>query len=195
MMVSELASRSSESSPELLSESLPELLTESSSEEMRSTNITLLPGSLLEESALTSMRVDRFFLRVEEKIPCLSMASIAGVRQLSPCARVRLPPLGRRRTDLFHGASSETHRGGTLGQLLFVTAVPHSLGGAADSTEEDRRGRGRRASFLQNLPLESWAIPVMERMMRRRRGRRKLEKGIEGGRQGRAFIKKVRMCK
>jgi hypothetical protein len=59
VMVSELASWSSESSPELLPESSPE--------EMRSTSTTLLPGSSLEESALTSMCVDRFFLRVEEK--------------------------------------------------------------------------------------------------------------------------------
>jgi hypothetical protein len=35
---------------------------------MRSTT-TLLPGSSSEESALTSMRVDRFFVRVEEKNP------------------------------------------------------------------------------------------------------------------------------
>jgi hypothetical protein len=42
----------------------PELLLE----EMRSTSTTLLPWSSLEESALfISMRVDRFFLRVEEK--------------------------------------------------------------------------------------------------------------------------------
>jgi hypothetical protein len=34
---------------------------------MRSTSTTFLPGSSLEESALTSMCVDRFFLRVEEK--------------------------------------------------------------------------------------------------------------------------------
>jgi hypothetical protein len=34
---------------------------------MRSTSTTLLPGSSLEESALTSMCMDRFFLRVEEK--------------------------------------------------------------------------------------------------------------------------------
>jgi hypothetical protein len=34
--------------------------------EMRSTT-TLLPGSSPEESALTSMRVDRFFLHIEEK--------------------------------------------------------------------------------------------------------------------------------
>jgi hypothetical protein len=61
VMVSKLVSWSSESSPELLPESSPE--------EMRSTSTTLLPGPSLEESALTSMRVDRFFLRVEEKNP------------------------------------------------------------------------------------------------------------------------------
>jgi hypothetical protein len=59
MMVSKLASWSSESSLELL--------LESSLEEMRSTSTTLLPGSSLEESALTSMHVNRFFLRGEEK--------------------------------------------------------------------------------------------------------------------------------
>jgi hypothetical protein len=69
VMVSELASWSSESSPELLPESSPELLSESSPEEMRSTSTTLLPGSSLEESALTTMRVDNFFLRIEEKNP------------------------------------------------------------------------------------------------------------------------------
>jgi hypothetical protein len=69
VMVSELASWSSESSPELLPESSPELLPESLPEELRSTSTTLLPGSSLEESALTSMRVDRFFLRIEEKNP------------------------------------------------------------------------------------------------------------------------------
>jgi hypothetical protein len=69
------------------------------------------------------------------------------------------------------------------------------LAGAADNTEEDGRGRGRGASSLLNLPLESRAIPATEMRMRRRRGRRKPEKGIEGGRQGRTFIKKVRMHK
>jgi hypothetical protein len=67
--VLELASWSSESSPELLSESSPKLLLESSPEEMRSTSTTLLPGSSPEESTLTSMCVDHFFLRVEEKNP------------------------------------------------------------------------------------------------------------------------------
>jgi hypothetical protein len=66
VMVSELASWCSESSPDLLPESSSELLLESSSEEMRSTNTTLLPGLLLEEFVPNSMRVDRFFLCVEE---------------------------------------------------------------------------------------------------------------------------------
>jgi hypothetical protein len=66
MMVSELASWSSESSPELLPESSPELLPESSAGEMRSTSTTLLPESSLEESTLKSMRVDHCFLHVEE---------------------------------------------------------------------------------------------------------------------------------
>jgi hypothetical protein len=60
MKVSEHVSWSSESSSELLPDSSPK--------EMRSTT-TLLPGSSLEESAFTSMLVDRFFLRAEEKKP------------------------------------------------------------------------------------------------------------------------------
>jgi hypothetical protein len=69
------------------------------------------------------------------------------------------------------------------------------LAGVVDNIEEDWQGRGRGASSMQNLPLESRAIPATEKRLRRRRGRRKPEKGIEGGRQGGAFIKKVRMCK
>jgi hypothetical protein len=46
VMVSKLASWSSESSPELL----PELLPESLPEEMRSTDTTLVPGSSLEDT-------------------------------------------------------------------------------------------------------------------------------------------------
>jgi hypothetical protein len=65
------------------------------------------------------------------------MASVVGVRQLGPCTRVRLPPPGRRRTDLFHGALRKTHGGGALGRLLFVTAEPNSLGGG------DGQHRGR----------------------------------------------------
>jgi hypothetical protein len=61
------------------------------------------------------------------------------------------------------------------------------LAGAAVSTEEDGRRRGRVASSLQNLPLELRVITATET--------RKPEKGIEGGRRGRAFIKKVWMRK
>jgi hypothetical protein len=140
-------------------------------------------GSSLDESALTSMRVDRFFLRIEEKIlplhggrrwssrspqctwtafafalrkkPCLSMAGVAGVRQLGPCVCVRLPPPGRRRTDLFM-----ERRGRRTGAARWddSSSLPWNLtllAGAADNTEEDGRGRGRVASSLQNLPLES----------------------------------------
>jgi hypothetical protein len=69
------------------------------------------------------------------------------------------------------------------------------LAGPADSIEEDGRGRCCGASSLQNLPLESRAIPAMETRLRRRRGRWKPEKGIEAGRQGGALIKKVQMRK
>jgi hypothetical protein len=58
------------------------------------------------------------------------MVGVTRVCQLGPFARVRLPPPGRRKTGLFHGAPRKTHRGGALEQLLFViTAEPHSLGG------------------------------------------------------------------
>jgi hypothetical protein len=176
----------------LLPESSPKLLPESSLEEMSSTSTILLPGSSLEEFALTSMCVDRFFLRVEEKTPPLH-----GGRRWSPptwplhVCTASSP--GRRRTDLLHGAPRKTHR---ATRWDGSSSSPRNLAllvGAADSTEEDGRGCDRRASSLQNLPLESRAIPATETRLRRRRGRRKPEKGMEGGRQGRAFIKKVRM--
>jgi hypothetical protein len=73
------------------------------------------------------MRVDRFFLHVEEKT-----LPLHGRRRWSPptfpCARVRLPPPGRRRTCLFHGALRKTHGGGALERLLFITTEPQSLG-------------------------------------------------------------------
>jgi hypothetical protein len=65
------------------------------------------------------------------------MAGVTGVRQLGPCARVRLPPPGRRRTSLLHGTPRKTLGGGAMGWLLFVTAEPHSLGGG------DGQHRGR----------------------------------------------------
>jgi hypothetical protein len=138
--------------------------------------------------------VDRFFLRIGEN-PCLSMASVVGFGKLGPCARVRLPPPGRRRTGLFHGARRNTHGSGALGRLLFITAEPNSLSGAGRQHRGRRTVTWPRGLLLAEPPLESRAIPVTETRLRRRRGRWKLEKGIEGRRQGRAFIKKVRMRK
>jgi hypothetical protein len=184
-MVSELASWSSES----LSESSPELLLESSPEEMRSTSTTLLLGSSLKDSALTSMRVDRFFLRVEEKNPTspwrasLESTNLAIARVYGFLPRADEEPASSmerrgRRTGVAHwDGSSSSPRNLTL------------LAGAADSTEEDGQGRCCRASSLQNLPLELQAIPATET--------RTAEAG-EGDiceRQGRAFIKKVQMHK
>jgi hypothetical protein len=161
VMVSELASWSLESSLELLLESSPELLPESSPEEMRSTSTTLLPGSSLEESSLTSMRVDRFFLRVEEKPTSpwrasLEYANLAFARVYS------FLPWGDEEP-----ASSMERRGKRKGAARWdgSSSSPRNLtllAGAADSTEEDGRGRGRGASSLQNLPLESRAIPTTE---------------------------------
>jgi hypothetical protein len=94
VMVLELTSWSSKSSPELLPELSPELLPESSPEEMRSTSTTLLPGSSLEEFALTSMRMDRFFLRVEEKKPASRWRASLESTNLALARVVRLPPLG-----------------------------------------------------------------------------------------------------
>jgi hypothetical protein len=86
------------------------------------------------------------------KKPCLSMAGIAGVRQLGPCARVRLPPPGWRRTGLFHGAPRKTHGGGTLGRLHFVTAKPHSLGGGGGQHRGRRAGTWPRGLLLAEPP-------------------------------------------
>jgi hypothetical protein len=90
------------------------------------------------------------------------MAGVAGVRQLGPYARVHLPPSGRRRIDLFHGASRKVHGGGALGGSSSSPQTLTLLAGAADSIEEDGRGHGRGASSLQNLPLESRAIPTTQ---------------------------------
>jgi hypothetical protein len=75
------------------------------------------------------------------------MVSVIGVRQLGPCARLRLPLPGRRRTDLFHGAPRKTHGGGALGRLLLVTVEPHSLGGG------NGQHRGRRT--------ETWPLGLL----------------------------------
>jgi hypothetical protein len=177
-MVSELASWSSESSPELLPESSSELLPESLPEEMRSTSTTLLPGSSLEESALTSMRVDRFFLRVEEKNPTspwrasLESANLALARVYGFLPRAdEEPTSSMERRGRRTGAARWD--GSSLSQWNLTL-----LAGAADNTEEDGRGRGPGASSLQNLPLESWAIPATEtRKAEAREGDRRRKAG------------------
>jgi hypothetical protein len=90
------------------------------------------------------------------------MVGVAGVCQLGPCTCVRLPP----RADEEPTTSME-NRGRCTGAVRWdgSSSLPQNLtllAGAADSTEEDGRGRGRGASSLQNLPLESQAIPAME---------------------------------
>jgi hypothetical protein len=118
------------------------------------------------------------------------MAGVTGVRQLGPCARVRLPPLGRRRTSLFHGAPRKTHGGGALGRLLFVTAEPHSLGGGGGQHRGRRTGTWPRGLFLAEPPPR-----VAGYTCDRDEAATEMRKGIEGGRQGGAFIKKVQMHK
>jgi hypothetical protein len=94
-------------------------------------------------------------------------------------------------------ASSMERQGRRAGEVRWdgSSSSPRNitnLAGAADSTEEDRRGRGHGSSSLQNLPLESRVIPATETRLWRRRGRRKSEKGIEGRRRGGAFIKRFK---
>jgi hypothetical protein len=81
------------------------------------------------------------------------MAGIAGVCQLGPCACVQLPPLGRRRTGLFHGAPRKTDGGGALGRLLFVTAEPHSIGGGGGQHRGRWTGTRPRGLLLKEPPL------------------------------------------
>jgi hypothetical protein len=77
------------------------------------------------------------------------------------------------------------------------SSSPRNLTLLAGAAEAPRKTDGDVAAGPPpcRTPLESWAIPAMETRLRQRRGRRKPEKRIEGGRQGGAFIKKVRMCK
>jgi hypothetical protein len=147
--------------PELLSESSSELLPESLPEEMRSTSTTLLPGSSLEESTLTSMRVDRFFLRVRKKPASPWRASLESANLALARVYGFLPRADEELT------SSMERRGRHTGAARWddSSSSPQNLtllAGAADSTKEDGQGHGYGASSLQNLPLESWAIPATE---------------------------------
>jgi hypothetical protein len=91
------------------------------------------------------------------------MEGVAGVRQLGPCARVRLPPLGRRRTGLFHGAPSKTHGGSALGRLLFVTVEPLSRGGGGGQHRGRRTGMWPRGLLLAEPPPGDEAATEMRK--------------------------------
>jgi hypothetical protein len=122
------------------------------------------------------------------------MAGVAGVRRSGHCVRVRLPPPGRRRTSLFHGAPRNTHGGGTLGQLLFITAEPHSLGGGDRQHRVRRTGTWPRGLLLAKPPIVVGHTCDGDEAATETR-KAKSEKGIEGGKRGGAFVKKVRMHK
>jgi hypothetical protein len=125
------------------------------------------------------------------------MAGVAGVHQLGPCSCVRLPPPGRRRIDLFHVALRKTHGGGTLGRLLFVIAEPHSLdvGGGQHRGRRTGTGMWPRGLFLAKSPprIAGHTCDGDEAAMETRKA--EAGKGIEGGRRGGVFIKKVQMHK
>jgi hypothetical protein len=70
-------------------------------------------------------------------------------------------------------ASSMERRGRHTGATCWdgSSSSPRNLtllAGVADSAEEYGRGRGRGGSSLQNLPLESRAIPTTKTTLRRR---------------------------
>jgi hypothetical protein len=181
VMVLELASWSSESSPELLPESSPE--------EMRSTT-TLLPESSLEESTLTSMHVERLLLCVEGKNPTspwqvsLESANLA-------LARVYgfLPRANEERT------SSMEHRGRRTGAARWdgSSSSPRNLTllGGGQTAPRKMDVDVATTTSLQNLPPRVAGHTCDGMRLRRGRGTRNPEKGIEGGRRGGAFIKKV----
>jgi hypothetical protein len=147
---------------------------------MRSTSTTLLPESSLEESALTSIRVDHFFLRVKEKNPAsqwrasMESANLALVRMYDFLPRADEEPTssmerrGRRTGAAYWDGSSSSPQNLTL------------LAGAADNTEEDGRG----------LLLAEAPTRVAGHTCDGDEAATDMRKGIKGGRQGGAFIKK-----
>jgi hypothetical protein len=127
---------------------------------MRSTT-TLLPGSLPEESALTSMRVDHVFLLIEKK----TLPLLGGRHCSPPTCPLRVSTAsspGQTKNRPVPWSAEEDARGGALGQLLFISTEPHSLDRGSGQHRAKRTGTCCRASSLQNLPLESRAIPATE---------------------------------
>jgi hypothetical protein len=123
------------------------------------------------------------------------MAGIGGVRQLDPCARVRLPPPGRRKTDVFHGVPRKTHGGSALGRLLFVTAEPHSLGGGGGHHRGRQTGTWPRGLLLAELPPRVAGHTCDGDKAATETRKAKGRGGDRRRKVGRAFIKKVWMRK
>jgi hypothetical protein len=80
--------------------------------------------------------------------------------------------------------------GGTLGWLLFVTMEPHSLGRGGGQHRGRRTGTSPRGLLLAEPPPR-----VAGHTCDGDEAATEARKGIEGGRQGRVFIKKVRIRK
>jgi hypothetical protein len=156
---------------------------------MRSTS-TFLPRSSLEESALTSMRMDRIFLRIEEKTLPLhggchwspptwpkracTASSLRTTKNRPLPWSAKKDARGRRaRTAPLH------HRGTSL-----------SWGGGGGGQHQGRRTRmWPRGLILVEPP------PRVASHMCDGDDECRSRKGIEGGRKGRTFIIKVRMRK
>jgi hypothetical protein len=122
------------------------------------------------------MRVDRFFLRVEEK----SLPLHGRCRWSPPIWPLRACTASSSRptkNQPLPWSAEEDTRGGALGWLLFVTAEPHSLGGGGRQRRGKRTKTWPRGLLHAEPPLESRAIPATET--------RKAEGG-EGGRRWKA---------
>jgi hypothetical protein len=129
---------------------------------MKSTT-TLLHGPSLEKSAPTSMLVDLFFLRVEEKtLPLHDRCRWSlPTWPLRMCTASSPRPTKNRPLPW---STEEDARGGTLGRLLVVAAKPHSLGRGSG------QHRGRRTGtwpwpwglLLAEPPPRVAGHPVME---------------------------------
>jgi hypothetical protein len=146
--VSELASWSLESSPELLPKSLSELLQESSPEEMRSTSTTLLPGCHCSSphSPQCAWTASSFVLRKK------TLPHHDGCRWSLPTWTLRActassPGLTKNRP--LPWSAEEDAWGGVLGRLLFITAEPHSLGGGGRQHRERQTGTWLRGLLAE----------------------------------------------
>jgi hypothetical protein len=153
----------------------------------------LLPESSPEESALTSMHMGRFFLRVEGKT-----LPLHGGHRWSPptwplhaCTASSPGPTKNRPLPWSTEKDARGQHAGTAPLHLRGTSL-YWWGWRTAPRKADREVVAGPPP-CRTSPLESRAIPPTETRLRRRRGRRKPEKGIECGMLGRTLIKKVQM--